>query len=156
MYCFLYYSASIITADSSAAFEEPAPTPPYLAWCYTVLAMPARPVKARRGPSWLSRDAKVYSHTTTAMHDNGYPPPPPLTICGAFSVLPSRDRCILIANMAPVFSEGLTISHSRDIYNRSCSLFFLSSQLASRRRHFGIVVRVQNCRRIFSLDAKAA
>ena len=38
-----------------------------------VQAMPAWSVKARRAPSrhW---DARVYGHTTTAMHDNEYPP----------------------------------------------------------------------------------
>ena len=41
-----------------------------------VLAMSARSVKTRRAPSRHCRDARVYGHTTTAMHDNDYTPPP--------------------------------------------------------------------------------
>ena len=43
-----------------------------------VLAMSAWSVKTRRAPSRHCRDARVYSHTTTAVHDNEYTPPPPL------------------------------------------------------------------------------
>ena len=34
-------------------------------------------VKSRRAPSRHSRDARVYSYTTTAMHTLSIPPPPP-------------------------------------------------------------------------------
>ena len=39
-----------------------------------VLAMSARSAKTRRAPSQHCRDARVYVQTTTAMHDNAYPP----------------------------------------------------------------------------------
>ena len=42
-----------------------------------VLAMSAWSVKTRRAPSRHCKDARVYGHTTTAMHDNEYAPPPP-------------------------------------------------------------------------------
>ena len=41
-----------------------------------VQAMSAWSVKTRRAPSRYCSDVKVYGHTTTAMHDNEYPPPP--------------------------------------------------------------------------------
>ena len=42
-----------------------------------VQGMSAWSVKTRRAPSRHCRDARVYGHTTTAMHDmNGSPPPP--------------------------------------------------------------------------------
>ena len=37
-----------------------------------VLAMSAWSVKTRRALSWHCRDARVYGHTTTAMHDIEY------------------------------------------------------------------------------------
>ena len=40
-----------------------------------VKAMSTWSVKTRRAPSRHCRDARVYGHTTTAMHDNEYPPP---------------------------------------------------------------------------------
>ena len=40
-------------------------------------AMPAWLVKTRRSPSRHGRDARVYGHTTTAMHKLSTPPPPP-------------------------------------------------------------------------------
>ena len=40
--------------------------------------MPAWLVKTRRAPSRYSRDARVYGHTTTAMHNLSTPPTPPL------------------------------------------------------------------------------
>ena len=39
--------------------------------------MPTWLVKTRRAPSRQSRDARVYGHTTTAMHKLNTPPPPP-------------------------------------------------------------------------------
>ena len=41
-----------------------------------VQAMCAWLVKIRRAPSRCSRDARVYGHTTTAMHKLSTPPPP--------------------------------------------------------------------------------
>ena len=43
---------------------------------HLVLAMSAWSVKTRRAPSRRYRDARVYGHTTKAMHDNEYTPPP--------------------------------------------------------------------------------
>ena len=42
-----------------------------------VQAMSVWLVKSRRAPSRHSRDARVYGHTTTAMHKLSTPPPPP-------------------------------------------------------------------------------
>ena len=42
-----------------------------------VQTMSAWLVKTRRAPSRHSRDARVYGHTTTAMHKPSTPPPPP-------------------------------------------------------------------------------
>ena len=42
-----------------------------------VQAMSAWLMKTRRAPSRHSRDARVYGHTTAAMHKPRYPPPPP-------------------------------------------------------------------------------
>ena len=41
-----------------------------------VQAVSAWLVKTRRAPSRHSRDARVYDHTTTAMHKLSTPPPP--------------------------------------------------------------------------------
>ena len=43
-----------------------------------VQAMSAWLVKARRAPFRQSRDARVYGHTTTAMHKLSTPLPPPV------------------------------------------------------------------------------
>ena len=40
-----------------------------------VQAMSAWSVKIRHVPPWHCKDAKIYGHTTTAMHDIEYPPP---------------------------------------------------------------------------------
>ena len=50
-----------------------------------VQAVSAWSVKARCAPSRYSRDARVYGHTTTAMHDIGYAPPP-------WAPLPAQSR----------------------------------------------------------------
>ena len=42
-----------------------------------VQAISAWLVKTRRAPSRHSRDARVYGHTTKAMHKLSTPPPPP-------------------------------------------------------------------------------
>ena len=42
-----------------------------------VRAMPACLVKTRRAPSRHSKEARVYGHTTTVMHNLSTPPPPP-------------------------------------------------------------------------------
>ena len=54
-----------------------------------VLAMSAWSVKTRRAPSRRCRDARVYGHTTTAMHGNEYPPPP-RCLCYLYIVLVYR------------------------------------------------------------------
>ena len=41
-----------------------------------VLTMPAWPVKPRRAPPRHCRSARVYGHTTTAMHEIEHTPPP--------------------------------------------------------------------------------
>ena len=45
-----------------------------------VQTMSAWLVKTRRAPSRRGRDARVYTHTTTAMHKLSTPPPPPLLV----------------------------------------------------------------------------
>ena len=47
---------------------------PYHGASCLVLAMSAWSVKTRRAPSRHCRDASVYGHTPTAMHDIEYPP----------------------------------------------------------------------------------
>ena len=48
---------------------------PHGAW-RLVQAMSAWLVKTRRAPSWDRRNARVYDHTTAAMHKLSTPPPP--------------------------------------------------------------------------------
>ena len=58
-----------------------------------VQAMPAWLVTTRHAPSRHSRDATVYSHTTTAMHKLSIPPPtptPPRFPCRVLVPCPSR------------------------------------------------------------------
>ena len=63
-----------------------------------VQTMPAWVVKTLRAPSRNSRDARVYGHTTTAMHKLSTPPPPssPLSLgdraVGVGSGIPSAKR----------------------------------------------------------------
>ena len=45
-------------------------------------------VKTRRAPSRHCRDARVYGHTTTAIHDNEYSPPLPRPTVEISSKLP--------------------------------------------------------------------
>ena len=54
-----------------------------------VQAMSAWSVKARHDPSRYSRDARVYGHTTTAMHKLSTPPP----------FAPSRKGCMVKGQM---------------------------------------------------------
>ena len=63
-----------------------------------VLAMSAWSVKTRRAPSRHCRDARVYGHTTTAMHDNEYTPHTSRNFAqfsqsGIFGFLLSSCRC---------------------------------------------------------------
>ena len=51
-----------------------------------VQAMSAWSVKTRRAPSRHSRDARVYGHTTTAIHKLSTPPPPHQAVDGAVIV----------------------------------------------------------------------
>ena len=51
-----------------------------------VQAMSAWLVKTRRAPSRHSRDARVYGHTTTAMHELSTPPPLPPFLSTRFSL----------------------------------------------------------------------
>ena len=48
-------------------------------------------VKTRRAPSWHSRDARVYGHTTKAMHKLGTHPPPPTFVTFIVSFIVSYD-----------------------------------------------------------------
>ena len=57
------------------------------AWCKQMSAWSA---KTRRAPSRHCRDARVYGHTTTAMHDNDYTPPPPPDVYGIVGMLDIR------------------------------------------------------------------
>ena len=62
--------------------------------------MSAWSVKIRRAPSRQCRDARVYTHATTTMHDNEYTPPPPPVCLTCVCVLwsgrgwPGRGRCV--------------------------------------------------------------
>ena len=58
-----------------------------------VLAMFAWSVRARHAPSRHCRDARVYDDTTTAMHDNEYPPPP----LPARATTPGREQSSILA-----------------------------------------------------------
>ena len=66
-----------------------------------VLAMYAWSVKTRHAPSRHCRDARVYGHTTTAMHDVNTPPLPSpalaedVTVASMFGVfgVPCGQRC---------------------------------------------------------------
>ena len=93
-----------------------------------VLAIPAWLVKTRRAPSRHSRNARVYAHTTTAMHKLSTPPP---LVVGGFSHIgsrntgaPSRKGCVVNGQMpkAQVTTEyaAFPSSHRKDI----CVCFF--------------------------------
>ena len=71
-------------------------------------------VKTRRAPSRHSRGARVYGHTTTAMHKLSTPPPPPS------SVLPT-----LVETPLCVFSYG----YDRDRIRRRCRLHKLDDMV---------------------------
>ena len=61
-----------------------------------VLAMPAAwSVKTRRAPSRQCRDARVYGHTTTAMHDNEFTPLP------SAATPPALSKHLLFCYFAP-------------------------------------------------------
>ena len=55
----------------------PSPNPTHSLPSRLVQAMSAWLVNTRRAPSRHRRDARVYGHTTTAMHKLSTPPPPP-------------------------------------------------------------------------------
>ena len=66
---------SFIFSRMQLTLHATRPTP-HGAW-HLVLAMSAAwSVKTRRAPSWHCRDARVYGHATTAMHDMSTPPHP--------------------------------------------------------------------------------
>ena len=65
-----------LLAGCSSPLHTTRPTPPYGASLCLVQAMPACSAKTRCAPSRHCRDARVYGHTTTAMHDMSTPPPP--------------------------------------------------------------------------------
>ena len=69
---------------------------PHGALRFVQAAMSAWSVKNRRAPPRRCIDARVYGHTTTAMHDSTPPPPDPL--CADYlerSVVSSRsDECV--------------------------------------------------------------
>ena len=60
-----------------------------------VQPMSAWLVKTRRAPSRHRRDARVYGHTTTAMHKLSTPPPPP---CVRFH----EKKCVVVVVVAVV------------------------------------------------------
>ena len=70
-------------------------------------AMPGWSVKARRAPSRYCRDARVYGHTTTAMHDTEYTPPPrrSLTMTDTLVVI-ARRSCIVFLRSFPRTCRG--------------------------------------------------
>ena len=59
-----------------------------------VQVMSAWSVKTRRAPSRHCRDARVYGHTTTAMHGMRTPPPRPTLMphCPEISEMPTREN----------------------------------------------------------------
>ena len=70
------------TSLGRALYFSPAPT--RLAQCFTELRAWSKHFRPgrRRAPSWHCRDARVYGHTTTAMHNMSAPPPSPLLLLG--------------------------------------------------------------------------
>ena len=56
-------------------------------------------VKTRRAPSRHSSDARIYGHTTTAMHKLSTPPPTPLPLRRALRYATTWVRSVLVAKM---------------------------------------------------------
>ena len=67
---------------------------------YTFLP-PPRLVKTRRAPSRHSRDARVYNHTTTAMHKLSAPPTPIIYILQDTASFPLRTELIFEQKNTP-------------------------------------------------------
>ena len=73
-------ASNVVLSRMQLTFHATRPTPHGAS--RLVQATSAWSAKTRRSPSRHYRDARVYGHTTTAMHDNEYAPPPTdLTIC---------------------------------------------------------------------------
>ena len=89
-------------------------SPPALRACL-VETMSAWLVKTRGVPSRHCRDARVYGHKTTAMHDIGYTPPLPLLIQQTVSVLALLAIIGFVCYTQHIY-----------IYMRPCSPFSLS------------------------------
>ena len=62
-----------------------------------VQATSAWSVKTRHAPSRHCRDERVYVHTTTAMHDNEYTPPPPVALFVFLTILTTLTILIFSA-----------------------------------------------------------
>ena len=73
-----------------------------------VQAMSACLVTTRRAPSRHSRDARVYGHTTTAMHELNVPLPPPPAVAYQLqkSAQPCSDRVSLVNRFACVTPDN--------------------------------------------------
>ena len=82
-----------------------------------VQTMPAWVVKTLRAPSRNSRDARVYGHTTTAMHKQSTPPPPPS------SPLSLGDRAVGVGSGIPSAKRrpkwALVNAHREDLHLRA-------------------------------------
>ncbi|CAM9569837.1 unnamed protein product [Laminaria digitata] len=79
-----------------ASIQPETPLPPLISFCRplqsrvlqircvadTYISPPIWSVKIRRAPSRYCRDARVYSHTITAVHDNEHTHTPPIIIDG--------------------------------------------------------------------------
>ena len=101
-----------------------------------VQAMSVWLVKSRRAPSRHSRDARVYGHTTTAMHKLSTPPPPlqnqRCTLTNASWLLDTRKdamkktmlTCLLVYQVCPVsiwkmrrfFASNLLVKARWDVF----------------------------------------
>ena len=72
-------ATQVVLSRMQLTFHETHPTPHGTS--RSLQAMPVWSVETRRASSRHSRDAKVYGHTTTAMHGAEYTPIPPPLLC---------------------------------------------------------------------------
>ena len=101
--------------------------------------MPAWLVKTRRAPSRHSRDARVFGHTTTVMHEISTPPPPLAPPCPrprprprppstVFLLFPSSSLFHEIGSK--VFTKyGLNSCHTRSRNNKTTPNYVCRVQL---------------------------
>ena len=93
-----YKRSCLKIVGCSSPFRRPAEHLTALrGWCY--IAMSPWSVKSRRALSRRCRDARVYGHTTTAMHDNEYIPPTLRPRVGMFLEHANYSSSISYCNM---------------------------------------------------------